>query len=32
MQIKNITNLKNSLQDRINILMHQMRYTNLAQT
>lgn len=32
MQIKILLNLKNSREDKINILMNQMRYTNLDQT
>ncbi len=32
MQIIILLNLKNSLEDKINILMNQMRYTNLDQT
>ena len=31
-QIKILLNLKNSLEDKINTLMNQMRYTNLDQT
>ena len=32
MQMIILLNLKNSLEDKINILMNQMRYTNLDQT
>ena len=32
MQIIILLNLKNSLEDKINTLMNQMRYTNLDQT
>lgn len=32
LQIIILLNLKNSLEDKINILMNQMRYTNLDQT
>lgn len=32
MQIKILLNLKNNREDKINILMNQMRYTNLDQT
>ena len=32
MQIIILLNLKNSREDKINILMNQMRYTNLDQT
>ena len=32
MRIKILLNLKNSREDKINILMNQMRYTNLDQT